>query len=79
MKTLFIVESPGKKQKISKILGPSYNVQASFGHIRDLPSRQLGVDTETWRATYESKNDKAIKNLTAKSPKAREIQEISVA
>lgn len=63
MKTLFIVESPGKKQKISKILGPSYNVQASFGHIRDLPSRQLGVDTETWRATYESKNDKAIKNL----------------
>ena len=37
-RTLVIVESPGKTRKINKILGSAYNVRASLGHVRDLPS-----------------------------------------
>ena len=36
---LVIVESPGKTKKINEILGSGYRVRASFGHVRDLPSR----------------------------------------
>lgn len=45
-KTLVIVESPAKAKSIKKFLGPRYNVQASMGHLRDLPKSQLGVDVE---------------------------------
>ena len=43
---LIIVESPTKSQTISKFLGPQYKVLSSFGHIRDLPKGELGVDVE---------------------------------
>lgn len=43
---LVIVESPTKAKTISKFLGPNYKIQASFGHIRDLPKTTLGVDVE---------------------------------
>lgn len=43
-KDLIIVESPAKVKTIRKFLGNSYAVQASVGHIRDLPSKSLGVD-----------------------------------
>ena len=43
-KQLIIVESPAKVKTIRKFLGPHYMVQASVGHVRDLPSHSLGVD-----------------------------------
>jgi DNA topoisomerase-1 len=42
---LVIVESPSKAKTIEKFLGPEYQVMASVGHIIDLPSKGLGVDT----------------------------------
>ena len=43
---LVIVESPAKARTIAKFLGRSYKVEASNGHVRDLPRSQLGVDVE---------------------------------
>ena len=43
---LVIVESPTKSRTISRFLGKNYKVVASFGHVRDLPKRELGVDVE---------------------------------
>jgi DNA topoisomerase-1 len=42
---LVIVESPAKARTLNKILGRSYSVKASLGHVRDLPKASLGVDT----------------------------------
>jgi len=43
---LVIVESPAKGRTIEKYLGKDYKVLASFGHVRDLPAKELGVDVE---------------------------------
>src|SRR3972149_2144829 len=45
-KKLVIVESPAKARTLGKILGKSYNLKASLGHVRDLPRGQMGVDIE---------------------------------
>lgn len=45
-KKLVIVESPAKARTLGKILGSSYNLKASLGHVRDLPRSQIGVDVE---------------------------------
>ena len=45
-KDLIIVESPAKIKTIKKFLGSGYEVEASVGHVRDLPSKTLGVDEE---------------------------------
>jgi DNA topoisomerase-1 len=43
---LVVVESPTKAKTIGKYLGPGYEVRATVGHVRDLPTRELGVDVE---------------------------------
>lgn len=45
-KYLVIVESPSKAKTIEKILGKNYEVQASYGHVIDLPTTTLGIDIE---------------------------------
>ena len=45
-KYLVIVESPAKASTIGKFLGSNYKIEASMGHIRDLPKSQMGIDIE---------------------------------
>jgi len=53
-KSLVIVESPAKAKTINRYLGPGYEVHASMGHVRDLPSKGLSVDIEHgFEPTYE--------------------------
>jgi DNA topoisomerase-1 len=53
-KNLVIVESPAKAKTINKYLGSDYLVMASIGHIKDLPTKQLGVDVQNnFEPTYE--------------------------
>jgi DNA topoisomerase-1 len=53
-KSLVIVESPAKAKTINRYLGSDYEVQASMGHIRDLPSKGLNVDVENdFEPTYD--------------------------
>ena len=53
-KNLVIVESPAKAKTISKYLGKGFEVMASMGHIRDLPSKSLSVDiSKDFTPTYE--------------------------
>ena len=52
-KALVIVESPAKAKTINKYLGPGFVVQASMGHVRDLPSKGINVDIENnFKPTY---------------------------
>jgi DNA topoisomerase-1 len=45
-KPLVVVESPTKVRTIKKYLGNAYNVAATVGHIKDLPSKEMGIDVE---------------------------------
>jgi DNA topoisomerase-1 len=53
LKHLVIVESPAKAKTINKYLGDDYVVKASMGHVRDLPSKGMGVDLKTFQPDYE--------------------------
>jgi DNA topoisomerase-1 len=69
-KTLVIVESPAKAKTLEKILGRSYHVEASIGHVRDLPKARLAVDIENdFEPEYINVRGKAdlIKALKAAS------------
>ncbi len=53
-KNLVIVESPAKAKTINKYLGSDFTVLASIGHIKDLPTKELGVDVQNgFEPTYE--------------------------
>lgn len=53
MTTLVIVESPNKVAKISAILGDKYRVMASVGHVRDLPTKEMGIEPPSFELTYQ--------------------------
>lgn len=57
-KNLVIVESPAKAKTIQKYLGKDFEVKSSFGHIRDLPKKGMGIDLETFTPDYEVSADK---------------------
>lgn len=69
-KTLVIVESPAKARTLEKILGSDYHVEASIGHVRDLPKARIAVDVENnFAPDYINVRGKAalIKSLRAAS------------
>ena len=64
MTKLMIVESPKKAKKIQTYMGSDWVVKASFGHIRDLPEKEMGVDlanfTPQYVVTAKSKSNLAV-------------------
>ena len=73
---LVIVESPAKAKTIEKFLGPGYKVASSFGHISDLPSKNLGIDVEgSFEPKYEVSADKktVVKNLLGLVKKSKTV------
>lgn len=72
-KNLVIVESPAKAKTIEKFLGKDYQVESSFGHIADLPARELGVNVEKdFKPKYVVSSDKksVVKKLKDLAKKA---------
>ena len=75
-KNLVIVESPAKAKTIEKFLGPDYQVESSYGHIADLPSKEIGVDVENgFKPKYEVSSDKKalVTKLRGLSKKAEMV------
>lgn len=75
-KNLVIVESPAKAKTIEKFLGKDFKVSSSFGHIADLPSKELGVDVDgdfTPKYTVSSDKKKLVAELKAQSKKAEMV------
>jgi DNA topoisomerase I len=79
-KSLVVVESPAKAKTIMKYLGDDFSVMASYGHIKDLPEKGLGVDVERgFEPTYDlipdskkKNNGKTVRELKA-AAKAAEV------
>ncbi len=78
-KNLVIVESPAKWKTIEKFLGSDYRVEASFGHIRDLPAKNMGVDIAGgFIPAYEISPEKK-KRVTELKKLAKEAEKIWIA
>jgi len=72
-KNLVIVESPAKAKTIEKFLGKDFKVTSSFGHIADLPSKELGVDVDgdfTPKYIVPSDKKSLVRELKAAAKKA---------
>jgi len=74
-KNLVIVESPAKAKTIEKFLGKDFTVKSSFGHVRDLSKKQLGVDIENgFKPNYVISDDKKkVINELKKLAKTAEV------
>lgn len=75
-KNLVIVESPAKAKTIEKFLGKDYKVESSFGHIADLPSKEMGVDVDgDFKPKYQVSKDKksVVKKLKELANKAETV------
>ena len=74
-KNLVIVESPAKAKTIQKYLGKDFEVKSSFGHIRDLPKKGMGIDLQTFTPDYEVSSDKKkiVSELKEAAKKAETI------
>ncbi|MBU1260534.1 MAG: type I DNA topoisomerase [Planctomycetes bacterium] len=75
-KNLVIVESPAKAKTINKYLGSDFEVQASMGHVRDLPSKGISVDIENnFEPTYEitSSRKKLVSSLKASAKNCKRL------
>jgi DNA topoisomerase-1 len=75
-KSLIIVESPAKTRTISQFVGKEFQLEASMGHVRDLPKSTLGVDTEhDFRPKYLTIKERAtiLKKLREAVAKAKEV------
>lgn len=73
---LIIVESPTKAKTLAKFLGSGYDIQASYGHVRDLPQSKLGIKIkDNFEPEYvvTEKQEKRIKEIQKLSSKAKEI------
>ncbi|OGJ63677.1 DNA topoisomerase I [Candidatus Peribacteria bacterium RIFCSPHIGHO2_02_FULL_55_24] len=73
---LLIVESPAKARTIKRFLGEGFLVEASMGHVRDLPDGELGVDpANNFAPTYEIPKEKAtvVRHLKAAFKKAGDL------
>lgn len=73
---LIIVESPTKARKLKDYLGNKYVIEASVGHVRDLPKKTLGIDLENnYQPVYEVSDDKkkVVANLKKLAKSAEKI------
>jgi DNA topoisomerase-1 len=78
-KNLLIVESPAKANTIKRYLGDDFEVLASYGHVRDLPSRDGAVDTERDFAMHYELSDGSKKNVDKIVKTARQADAVYLA
>lgn len=72
---LVVVESPTKARTLERMLGAGYKVEASYGHVRDLPKSRIGIDLETFEPEYEvpADSEKHVRQLRRDAKGAERI------